>query len=304
MQKELKNEQNSSRDTLRQWKKTAKNSRKRAVKKLEKQEKECEEAGKWLWLRQIGDSLLAEAKYIKKGTTDLHIINVHTQKEEKVKLNPKLDAVKNAELFFKKAKKGKRGLALCREQITESRKELLEIDGLIQTIEECLACDDESVEFTENFDAVQAAINENSGIAGVSSAAANKTKQQKIPYRHFTVDGWDVYVGKNNTQNDELSIRFAKPRDIWLHVAAHAGSHVVIRRDKNADWPPKPVLAKVAAFAVWFSKAKHTSYAEVHYTEARYVHKRRKSPPGEVQLDRYKTVRVSPQSPQEMFKES
>ncbi len=304
MQKELKNEQKSSRDTLRQWKKTAKNSRKRAVKKLEKQKIECEEAGKWLWMRQIGDSLLAEAANIKKGTTDLQIINIHTQKEETVKLNPKLDAVKNAELLFKKAKKGKRGVELCRKQIAESQKELREIDELIQNIEECLVCDDESVAFAQNFEAVQDAINENSSVIGVSSAAPGKTKQPKIPYRHFTVDGWDVYVGKNNAQNDELSIRFAKPRDIWLHVAAHAGSHVVIRRDKNADWPSKPVLAKVAAVAVWLSKAKHTSYAEVHYTEARYVHKRRKSPPGEVVLDRYKTVRVSPQSPQEMFKES
>lgn len=303
MNKDLKNGQNSRLDTLRRWKKAAKNSRKRVVKKLEKQKIECEDAAKWLWFRQIGDSLLAEAANIKKGGAELFITNIHTQEEETIKLNPKLDAVRNAELFFRKAKKGKRGVGICREQIAASQKELREIDAILQNIDECLSCDEESVEFTNNFDAVRVMVQENGSIGEVSSSAAGKAKPPKVPYRHFTVDGWNVYVGKNNTQNDELSIRFAKPRDIWLHVAAHAGSHVIIRREKNADWPPKPVLEKVAAFAVWFSKAKHTSYAEVHYTEARYVHKRRKSPPGEVCLDRYKTVRVSPKSPQEMFKE-
>jgi predicted ribosome quality control (RQC) complex YloA/Tae2 family protein len=65
--------------------------------------------------------------------------------------------------------------------------------------------------------------------------------------------------------------------------------------------PPKDILVKVASFTVWFSKAKHTSYADVHFTEARYVHKRRHSPPGEVMLDQYKTLRVSPVSPQDLF---
>ena len=76
---------------------------------------------------------------------------------------------------------------------------------------------------------------------------------------------------------------------------------MLIRRDKNRPWPEKDVLVKVASFTVWFSKAKHTSYADVNMTEARFVHKRRHSPPGEVVLDRCKTLRVSPMSPQEYF---
>ncbi len=124
---------------------------------------------------------------------------------------------------------------------------------------------------------------------------------EKVPYRHFQIDEWDIYIGKTDTQNDELSIHFAKPSDIWLHVAGHAGSHVVIRRQKNEQVPPHDILEKSAAMAVWFSKAKHTSYSEVHYTEARFVRKRRHSPPGEVMIDRYKSIRVSPKSPQDLF---
>jgi len=104
-------------------------------------------------------------------------------------------------------------------------------------------------------------------------------------------------LGKNSEQNDELSIKFAKPSDIWLHVAAHAGSHVIIRHKKDTPNPPKDVIHKAAQLAVWYSKARHTSYAEVHVTEARFVRKRRHAPPGEVIAERCKAVRVEPKDP-------
>jgi predicted ribosome quality control (RQC) complex YloA/Tae2 family protein len=132
-------------------------------------------------------------------------------------------------------------------------------------------------------------------------ALPNGQMPETVPYRHYTLEGWDIYIGKNDAQNDELTTRFAKPSDIWMHVASHSGSHVVVRRPKNAEWPPKNILIVAASFAVWFSKAKHTSSCEVHYTEARYVHKRRKSPPGQVQMQQFKSIRVAPKSPQEYF---
>jgi len=122
-----------------------------------------------------------------------------------------------------------------------------------------------------------------------------------VPYRHFSFDTWEVFIGKNNSQNDELSTRFARSQDLWLHVAGHPGSHVVIRRPKGAAPVPPDVVEKVASLAVWFSKAKHTSYAGVHVTEARFVHKRRHSPPGEVVAERCREVRVAPRSPQVFF---
>jgi predicted ribosome quality control (RQC) complex YloA/Tae2 family protein len=122
-----------------------------------------------------------------------------------------------------------------------------------------------------------------------------------VPYRRYVIDGFEVYIGKTDKQNDELTTSFAKPWDIWLHVSAHSGSHVVIRRQKNTDWPPHTVVEKAAALAVWFSKARHTSYAEVHATEARFVRKPRKFAPGKVIAERGKTVRVSPLSPKALF---
>lgn len=126
-------------------------------------------------------------------------------------------------------------------------------------------------------------------------------KDTREAFRHYILDGWNVYIGKNDAQNDELTTRFAKPGDIWMHVHGFSGAHVVIQCEDNSPRPPKEVIAKAASLAVWFSKAKHASSARVHCTEARHVHKRRKSPPGEVMVEKYKTLRASPASPQAFF---
>jgi predicted ribosome quality control (RQC) complex YloA/Tae2 family protein len=136
----------------------------------------------------------------------------------------------------------------------------------------------------------------------INAAGKPKITAEKVPFKRFVIDGWEVFLGNNSAQNDELSTRFAKPSDIWLHAAGHAGSHCIIRRPKNTPPPPPAVIQKAAQIAVWFSKAKHTSFAEVHVTEARFVHKRRRAPSGEVIAERCKAIRVEPKNPQEMFK--
>jgi predicted ribosome quality control (RQC) complex YloA/Tae2 family protein len=76
---------------------------------------------------------------------------------------------------------------------------------------------------------------------------------------------------------------------------------VLIRHKRDTPNPPKEVIQKAAQLAVWFSKARHTSYAEVHVTEARFVRKRRHAPPGEVIAERCKAVRVEPKDPKKLF---
>ena len=128
------------------------------------------------------------------------------------------------------------------------------------------------------------------------------SEQPDVPFRHIEFEGHDIYVGRNDRQNDELTVRFARPWDLWLHVAQHAGSHVVIRRAKNTPWPPERVLGAAAALAAWFSKAKHAGTVDVHVAERRHVQKRRRTPAGEVTLLTYKTIRTKPVSPQQLRK--
>jgi len=274
----------------------------KASKKLERQKQELEESEKYVWHMQIGNSLLAlPAEFNHRGHQLLTLLNVYTQLEESVTLNQKLDIKENAGLFFKKAKKGKRGAEISLKKVDATLIEVAAFSDLQRRCDEILS----SITEADPVVIEKLVIDIKNLIPDIPIQGQNNKSKSKEPaappYRHFVIDEWDIYIGKTDAQNDELTIHFAKPSDIWLHVAGHAGSHVVIRRPKNSEIPPKEVIEKSAMMAVWFSKAKHTSYAEVHYTEARFVRKRRHAPPGEVMLDRYKSVRVSPKSPHELF---
>lgn len=273
----------------------------KANQKLEKQKVELEESQKHLWYKQIGDSLLAiSGEQNQRGQSKLMLLNVYSQQQEPVTINPKLTIKENAELLFKKAKKGKRGADISEKKVESTEKEIRELSEMSNYCDEIIKS--KNIPDSLIFDKIQTALKKYS----VEQPSSEKQPHQyeKVPFRHFHIDGWDIYIGKTDAQNDELSIHFAKPSDIWLHVAGHAGSHVIIRRHKNQQMPPHEVLEKGAAMAVWFSKAKHTSFSEVHYTEARYVRKRRHAPPGEVMVDRFKSIRVSPKSPQILFPSS
>jgi len=270
--------------------------------KLVKQEGEFTEANKCSWYQRIGDSLLAHPDLCPKGTIECIIENIHSHEIESVQTNPKFNAFQNAQLFYKKARKGKRSLEIVERKVSESKVEIKQLENLyeeIKTLGDHPACTPEDME--KGLEKALAGLDSLGLVPKQPTALPNGQMPETVPYRHYTLDGWDIYIGKNDAQNDELTTRFAKPSDIWMHVASHSGSHVVVKRPKNAEWPPKNILIVAASFAVWFSKAKHTSSCEVHYTEARYVHKRRKSPPGQVQMQQFKSIRVAPKSPQEYF---
>ena len=289
-----------STSTLSDMRKSLHAQLQKSTKKLERQKEELDDTRKHTWYKEIGDSLLAlPPAENRRGNQTLMLLNVYSQSKESVTMNPKLDTKENAALFFKKAKKGKRGFEISLKKVEATQKEIEELSQLQRRCDEILRVKTEPDPLI--LEKLLLDIKKFNPETQTQQHNEKKRPAETIPYRHFHIDSWDIYIGKTDTQNDELSIHFAKPADIWLHVAGHAGSHVVIRRPKNAEMPPKDVIEKAAMMAVWFSKAKHTSYAEVHFTEARFVRKRRHAPPGEVMIDRFKSVRVSPKSPQDIF---
>jgi predicted ribosome quality control (RQC) complex YloA/Tae2 family protein len=111
------------------------------------------------------------------------------------------------------------------------------------------------------------------------------------------IEGYEVLVGRSARDNDELTFRVAGPRDFWLHAAAHAGSHVVIRLPGEEVDVPRSVLESAAAWAAWHSKARNArGKVDVHVCRVADVRKPRGAAPGSVQLRRYDTVRVYPRS--------
>lgn len=275
---------------------------KRLHEKREKQAGELAEAASSLRYRQIADSIMACPDDFPRGTRETEIINVHTEKIETAHLNAKLNAHENAELLYKKAQKGKRGREIIEGYLALTDREIALVAGCSERLS--------SLDFTGEESAIGVMDDLEKklidlGIVQPAQTAAEAKREQKaqVPYRHMTVDGWDLYIGRNDSQNDELTTRFARPWDLWMHVGQYSGSHVVVRREKNAaEWPPQKILAIAASLTVWFSKAKHTSYAEVHVAEKRYVSKRRNAPAGQVMLSQYKTIRAAPLSPQDLFR--
>ncbi|MBD3393595.1 MAG: DUF814 domain-containing protein [Chitinivibrionales bacterium] len=283
---------------LRMLKTACRRALKREKRTLARQTAERDEAARWPWYRQMADSLLAAPGSFPRGTRDSTVRNVHTGQEDRISLNAKLTVHENAQLLYKKARKGERGEKVAVARVMQTQQALADSEALLASLLDLDTPRDDAGSRLEDLEhqARQMGIVKTAAASGRKGAACTA-----VPYRHFTIDDYDVYVGKTETQNDELTSTFARPWDIWAHVSAHAGSHVVMRRQKNADWPARQTLAKVASLAAWFSKARHTSYAEVHVTEARFVRKPRKFPPGRVVAERGKTVRVAPRSPKELF---
>lgn len=272
-------------------------------KRLHNQQVDKVEADKCFWYQQIADTILAAPHLFPRGTTETIVENVHTQQQEPVTLNQKLNANENAQLLYKKARKGKRGIEVIRQlsQVTQQR-----ITSIENFIAECRRIIDSLKENQPDEQAV-ARIVALAGEIGLQLADIlrghhKQEASESLPFRQFIVEGWTILVGKNAVQNDELTQHYTKPWDIWFHVAQHQGSHVVIKCEKNGSPPPVEIIRIAAGFSVWFSKAKHTTYCEVHYTEARFVHKPRKSPAGQVLLNQFKSLRVAPLEPQQLFK--
>ncbi len=292
-------EQKSSEETLKESLVLVKSAIKKEKKKLKKQEEELLEAGNYEQLSQWADTILAKRSEVTRGLKSLITENIHTAELEEIKLNPKCNADKNAELLYKKARKGRRGFEICQEKVDASTGTITVLQEMIDTIQTLFA---DGIEQQESV-ALTLIDEVKSTVRRVESGKkVVKKSGPSHPFRHYHYNGYDIYAGRTSTQNDELSIKFSKPTDIWFHAVGFAGSHVIIRRPRNAPWPPAEIIDIAGGIAVFFSKAKHTSYAEVHITEARFVRKPRHSPAGMVTAERCKSKRVSPVDPQKLFK--
>jgi len=114
------------------------------------------------------------------------------------------------------------------------------------------------------------------------------------------IDGFEILVGRSAKENDELTFRVARPRDLWLHASGYAGSHVVVRLPDGESDAPKHVIERAAELAAWHSKAREArGKVAVHVCRAADVRKRKGAPPGQVELRRADTVKVYPRGTDE-----
>lgn len=215
-----------------------------------------------------------------------------------IKLDKRYSPSINAKRFFKKYSKLKNALAIVSEQKKDTLKELDYIESIVYELESSSSID----ELTSIFDE----ISEND-IFKEKTFKVNNTKKSKIKKSKLTknkevsfnpikysVDGYTVLVGRNNKENDYLTLKYTSKNDIWFHTKDFHGSHTILKISNNLPYPNDNILVEVAKIAAQHSKAKNSSNVPVDYCEVKYVKKPSGSRPGMVIYTNNKTLNVNP----------
>ncbi|KAA9004049.1 fibronectin/fibrinogen-binding protein [Paenibacillus spiritus] len=260
------------------------NERSKNLKKLDKLRQDQEEAQDADRYRIYGELIFASLHALKKGDREARLVNYYdeNQAEIDIPLDPLLTPSDNAQRYFKKYNKYKNSLAVIDEQTALTREEITYMESLLQQLDHASLNDIEE-------------IRDELVSGGYLRDRSKKGKKKKKPSRPtlqvFTSsEGIEIYVGKNNLQNEYLTNRLAGPNDTWLHTKDIPGSHVVIRSESFGD----ATLEEAAQLAAYFSQAKQSSSVPVDSTLIRYVRKPNGSKPGFVIYDRQKTLYVTP----------
>jgi len=203
----------------------------------------------------------------------------------RISLDPTLTAVENAQRFYEKAKATRASREAAEDRVAGLRTQMQSLDALLAEAKS-LSDVSEVVAFQKQHSDL------------LSTLQRGTSEQDSIPYRRFELpEGYEVWVGRSAKQNDELTLRDARPFDLWMHARGVPGSHTVLRVKGRKDVPPTFVVERAASIAAWFSKARTSSLAPVIVTERKYVRKPRKAPAGTVHVEREKVLLVEPGLP-------
>lgn len=203
-----------------------------------------------------------------------------------IPLDPKLNIIDNAAKYFEKAKSTRARFAERAKLAPELKRKL----SLAEKALEELA----NIENIKELNIFEKRMNDEFGIGGKSS----KSNDAKGRFREFELGGgFRLYVGKSAANNDELTMKFAKPNDLWLHARGAAGSHAVLRLEKNQK-PGKDILKKAAAVAAYYSQARKAKHVPVAYTYKKYVRKPKGANQGAVVMAKEDVIMVDPALPE------
>jgi predicted ribosome quality control (RQC) complex YloA/Tae2 family protein len=230
-------------------------------------------------MRHFGNLLVTYRHLMKSGLHELSVKDFSGDRDVTIPLDPAKPPDQNIQLYFKRAKKGERGLLLLRNRRRAVEKEL----------KEKMRAMEKTARIT-NPDELLSILPQPAGLHG------RRTGDEPKRFRSFELDGrHSVLVGRNDRENDLLTHRIASPGDLWFHAQGSPGSHVILKGASPST--PKRFIEVAAAVAAFFSKARHSTTVPVICAEKRYVRKPRKSKPGTAVCQRSRTIFVRPRLP-------
>lgn len=261
-----------------------------AIKKEEgrhqKIKEELEDTNKMDTYKLYGDLLMINAHLQVQYEPSIELQNLLSDEGEMltIPLKPNLTIVENAQWYYKLYTKLKNRMVSGEYQLNASNTKLEYLKSILYSIS--LATTRESLE----------EIRKECMDAGIikKSKKPLSYKLGKSNYIHLTIDEGEMFIGRNNQQNEYLTHRFAKPTDIWFHTQDIQGSHLILRLNVEPD---DMILSKVAQYAAYFSKARETSKVPVDYTYIKNIKKPPGSPLGFVIFNTHQTMIVEPKKP-------
>ena len=234
-----------------------------------------------------GELLTANLHHVERGLTAIEVQNYYNPdlSELSIELNPQLSPSENAQQYFKRYTKAKRGFSVIHRLVADNEAE--------QEVLRAYGAEVEAVKGLKELRAIQSEFVKKGWIK--ETKRQSKQTESAGAFRKYTSpDGFQIYVGRNSKENDLLLRRIASSRDMWLHAKQIHGSHVIIRNPENKPGIPMPTLLKAAQIAAFFSKAQHASYVPVDYTWFRYVIKPKGTAAGFVNYTHEKTLYIEP----------
>lgn len=235
-------------------------------------------------LRVCGDLINSNLYRIERGSAFADLENFYDENRlMRVKLDPALNATQNAQKYYKEYRKAKTAQQVLGEQIAQAEQELLYVDSVF----DCLSRAQSESELNE--------IRQELREEGYLKAVRDKRKPPAplAPLEFVSSEGFRILVGRNNRQNDKLTLKQANNNDIWLHTKNIPGSHTIIVT--GGRQPGDATLKEAAMLAAYHSRAKDSSQVPVDYTQVRYVSKPQGAKPGMVIYVHYQTLFVTPQ---------
>lgn len=251
---------------------------------LEKQLFAVEQARQAEQLKTWGDLVTANIYRISRGMNHLVAQDFETGEDVAVPLDVRLSPAANAQRYYKKYNKLKSSMDMASERMRKTQESIAFLESVQASLDVCETLD----ELTE----VEYELSRAGVLKAAAVASVRPTEKPSSPHRFVSSDGITIYAGKNNRQNDELTMRMAEPTDIWLHTKDIPGSHVLIAGVKGSV--PDSTLLEAAVIAATLSKAGSSTKVAVDYAPRKNVRKPNGAKPGMVVYEGYNTVLVSP----------
>ena len=274
---------------------------KKIAKKSDEVTKKVQECSKMQDYQLYGELLTNNLYRLKEDHIDHIVLDNYYQQNQPITipLNISLSPSDNAKKYFKKYHKLKNTISIVTVQKEELEKEIDYLESIVyelQIAKNIAELDRIYQEMEENnLFSRKVPVKQGNKSFKIKSRTNNRqkvTNKKQNDFLSYQINGFTVLVGKNNQENDYLTLKIAKENDIWFHVKDLQGSHVILV--VNQKEPSQETINQVAAISAHYSKAKQSSNIPVDYTLVKYVKKPAKAKPGMVIYTNYQTVNVQP----------